>query len=350
MKFQRYATLVLILLVCMISISAVNAADDSTSGIISTSDNEELILDEIISDDVSTSTDADDIELNLADNDDVDEIISSTEEPALKEEQTGSFTDLNNLIASGNADNPITLNRNYKYTDDDSDFNNGININHAIIINGAGFTIDGSNKARIFNITSDNVIFNDITFINAYRIGSNGGAITGDCTAINCNFINNTAELRVGITDDGTVTFFGSGGAMMGGTAINCNFINNTAGLLGGAMFGGNAINCNFINNTADQKGGAIYQGYMTLCKFVNNEYYDTGITSANFIALDFTSTYNSGEKLIFNVLADKKLYDGLNTTIKVYQGDNLVGTYYGLSGNQGGWAPNLNPENIKWS
>ena len=55
MKFKRY--LALILLVCIISISAVSAADDAASDILSANDNQELIMEETIHEDVSTNTD-----------------------------------------------------------------------------------------------------------------------------------------------------------------------------------------------------------------------------------------------------------------------------------------------------
>lgn len=336
MKFQRYMALVLITLVCIISISAVSAADDVSSDIISTDNDEALALDETI-DDVSASADTDEVELTLADN---DELISSTdEEQVLADEQTGSFTDLNNLIDSGKPDSIITLTRNYKYTEDDNAFNSGIVIDYDVIINGGGFTIDGSNQARIFNITANNVILNDITFINGYRAYEEGAAIKGKCTAINCNFINNT--IRGGNIGDGNggIVFAGFGGAMGGGNAINCTFINNDA-LSGGAIASGEATLCTFINNT----NSAVIWGTATLCTVIDNEISRDYITPATFIVEDFTSTYKSGEKLFFNILAGNKLYDGINTTINVYQGDNLVGTYYALTGYNGGWAINLDP------
>ena len=49
----------------------------------------------------------------------------------------------------------------------------------------------------------------------------------------------------------------------------------------------------------------------------------------------DFKSTYGSGEKLLFNFTYEGQKYDGINTTIKVYQNDVLLGTYYCLSGDE---------------
>ena len=67
----KYSYIVLILLVCMLAISAVSAAGDEelddASKILSTNDNNEAILDESISDDVSTITDNE--ELNSVNDD-----------------------------------------------------------------------------------------------------------------------------------------------------------------------------------------------------------------------------------------------------------------------------------------
>ena len=116
----------------------------------------------------------------------------------------GSFNSLSDLI-NDNDDTEISLNRNYTFNStfvDDYLFTPGIKINRSLTINGNGFTIDGSHKARIFNISSDvHVKFLNINFINGnadrdFRV--NGGAIYSlynDCCLVeNCTFIANTAN------------------------------------------------------------------------------------------------------------------------------------------------------------
>ena len=86
-----------------------------------------------------------------------------------------SFTALQALInaASGST---VTLNKNYKfYASDDSAYINGITINKVLTINGNGYTIDGSNSAKIFDLHAA-VTVNNLNFVNA--LGSNGGART----------------------------------------------------------------------------------------------------------------------------------------------------------------------------
>ena len=71
------------------------------------------------------------------------------------------------------------------------------------------------NKIPIFKINSGNVVFYNITFVNGTVTGNTGfgGAINGNCKAINCTFKENHAY---------------SGGAMYGGSAVNCSFVNDS--------------------------------------------------------------------------------------------------------------------------
>ena len=77
MKIQGYLYIALIFLVCILTISAVSAADDSASDIISADDNE-LILEESISDDVSISSNEN--EELISENIDLDELDDSANE------------------------------------------------------------------------------------------------------------------------------------------------------------------------------------------------------------------------------------------------------------------------------
>ncbi len=181
----------------------------------------------------------------------IDDSESSTTNPK-------SFSYLNNLI-NNNSDLNIYLTDDYMYNpNSDSEFENGIVITRSVNVYGGGHTIDGNNKARIFNVTiSSNsyVSFSNIIFTNANS--QMGSAITGTNYAVfNSQFINNYAS--------------GFGGAMRGGYASNCTFEDNSAGVYGGAMYGGSADNCLFIGNSADY-GGAINDVYATKSTFKNN-------------------------------------------------------------------------------
>ena len=76
-----------------------------------------------------------------------------------------SFTDLDNEIK--NADTSLDLTQDYLFNNE-SDNNTGIAISKDnFVLNGNGRTIDGNNQSRIFNITGKNITLNDLILINA---------------------------------------------------------------------------------------------------------------------------------------------------------------------------------------
>ncbi|WP_405304984.1 hypothetical protein [Methanobrevibacter sp.] len=214
--------------------------------------------------------------------DDASDLLGNDNE-VLKGNSDGTFTDLANEIV--NATGELSLTRNYVYSDDDSDYKDGIIIDKAINIDGNGFTVNGNNQSRIFYIVSSNVVLNDICFMNSYS-SSSGGAIYGGCSAVNCTFIGNSAGSNGGaMSGKGSsavnCTFRGNsassdGGAMYQGSAFNCTFMGNSAGYGGGAMSSGSAFNCNFVDNPA-RYGGAVSSGYAVNCTFTGNSAWDFG-------------------------------------------------------------------------
>ncbi len=364
MNIKRYLYILLIFLV-LASLSAVSAADDNANGIISVDDNEELILDEAIDDDVSSANNNYDEELILETPAD-DLVGSENDATPLKEGATGSFSDLNKLINEDYSSNDtITLNGNYKYTDGDDDFVHGIVINRGVTIDGNGFTLDGSNSARMFDVeTNSEVIIKNINFINGHATSGAsirvlcGGAIyvgphSNNNKVINCNFTNNIAE-----NDGGAIYgYYGTAinctftqntakivysGAIHKYNAINCTFIQNTA-KYGGAAFDSTATNCTFINNTA-QGAGAMLKGTAILCRFVEDSdtTSDTNIITPTFSVSDLTTVYPSGDKLLFNLTANDVNYDGFDAEIKIFKGESLIKTIHALSGSNNGWLVDL--------
>ena len=85
-----------------------------------------------------------------------------------------------------------------------------------------------------------------------------------------------------------------------------------------------------------------MYQGNAILCIFNGNTNNDTKIIPSTINVLNYTSTYGSGKKLNFNLTADDMVFDGFNTTIKIYKNNILYTTVYGLTGE--GWIVNLKP------
>ena len=117
-----------------------------------------------------------------------------------------------------------------------------------------GAKLDAKSKSRIFHIQSDNVIFENMVFVNGYDY-ENGGAIYNEGNNIkinNCNFTNNNVDLYgAGILSDGDNV-----------SITNCRFTKNTAKYTGGAFqVNGNnnyADNCIFTYNTGGHVGGSV--------------------------------------------------------------------------------------------
>ena len=221
---------------------------------------------------------------------------SGTNEILKADEQT--FTQLNTTI-NGNADNDIYLNGSYKYSSGDDSFKDGIVINRDVNIYGNGHIIDGNNEARIFKINSGNVVFYNITFVNGTVTGNNyGGAINGNCKAINCIFKENQA-------------------------------------FCGGAMYNGSAVNCIFTDNHADADGDAMFDGTADSCIFENNGCVGTTITNPTLTVPDFASTVNSGDKLTFNLTTHSGiLLTNRNIAVEVfYRNGTFYRNYSFLSG-----------------
>ena len=152
--------------------------------------------------------------------------------------------------------------------------------------------------------------------------GNNGGAICRG-RAYNSTFTEN----------NGT-----NGGAVSIGETYDCTFIGNNANN-GGALHEVNAYNCTFKNNTATT-GQAMYEGNSLFCTFNGDTTYNTTIIPAIINVSNYSSTYESGKKLEFNLTANGTLYNGFNTTIDIYQNGTLLKTVYGLTGQ--GWTVDL--------
>ena len=261
MKFKK-TILITLLLLAIFTLSAVSAADNTTDeSNLQENHCDEIQLGENANNDLSSSQ---------------DEIISAPDD--------GKFSTLQNKIDNAAPDSTIYLENNYTYN---SAFTaEGITISKPLTIDGKGHTIDGNEKARIFNVTNSNVIFKDIIFVNGYTqdYSGQGGAIYGECTAINCTFKYNHAVVGGAMYGGSAVncTFIHNiaqyGGAMKEGSAVNCTFTDNLAWQQGGAMYYHvSAENCTFDSNTAKKQGGAISQGSAMNCTFINNQAENTG-------------------------------------------------------------------------
>ncbi|WP_296885884.1 Ig-like domain-containing protein [uncultured Methanobrevibacter sp.] len=209
--------------------------------------------------------------------------ISSSENEILGADEPGTFTELQQMIDSGNA--TINLTKDYQL---DGAFNSyAIKIKNPITINGNGHSIDALGKygIRIFEISqvTSGIILDNITFKNG-NSDAHGGAINiisalSDSKFTNLNFINNTA-----INNGGAVRFYHTSANNL---FENVTFIDNTAnGGNGGALYitetstSDTFNNVRFENNVAINKdkkvdGGAInFHGKVTGATFTNVTFY----------------------------------------------------------------------------
>lgn len=250
----------------------------------------------------------------------------TVEDNVLESEDVGTFSDLDHEIGDNSV---VNLTKNYKYNSNDDDYKNGVPIS-SVTINGNGHTIDGSNLARIFSISSGTVTLKNIKFINAHSPKeANGGAIyitSGNLILENCIFENNLAEKHggaVGISNQYssatiqvTDSTFNDNSASYHGGAIyskdlvvdNSIFDSNRVTAksvqtsdninlkgLGGAIFSSNAnvrnskFNKNWVRNSGiyqiDEGGGAItvtHKLSVDHCEFTEN----TGLKGGAIIAI----------------------------------------------------------------
>ncbi|WP_405267298.1 right-handed parallel beta-helix repeat-containing protein, partial [Methanobrevibacter sp.] len=107
-----------------------------------------------------------------------------------------TFCDLNKTI-NGNDNDTIILDRDYTYNSIfDYNLNEGIVINRPLRIVGNGHTLNATGLARIFSIQANNVVIENITFVNG-KTDRHGGAIfwSGNNANISdCIFVNNSAD------------------------------------------------------------------------------------------------------------------------------------------------------------
>ena len=172
------------------------------------------------------------------------DVLKVDNNPEVLSDTPGTFTDLQTVITG----DTVELERNYTY-DSDADRNipkTGILIDSPIIIDGKGFTIDASHLSKIFNVTSSNVTFKNINFINANASAKVDKKDFSDCGAAivaysgmkgNENALNNISIIDCTFKD-----------CYSAGHGAVYTFANNVT-----------VTGSTFENNSAPQRGGAFY-------------------------------------------------------------------------------------------
>ena len=233
---------------------------------------------------ISAVSASDDLNQNITETNDID--ISN--DNILSASTPRTFTDLQGQIMKTSAGSTLTLYDDYAYTEG-TDRTIGIAIYSTtkdIIIDGNGHTLDGKNTARILYVNegATNIVVKNLNFINGYQ-DSGAGAVfwKGESgTITDCNFTSNSADKSGGAilvsTSKVTITncnFEKSVSKSQSGGAIYCNdqatqttitnnrFTSNSVKTCGAGVgsAGANNIIANnvFTDNTAGESGAAIY-------------------------------------------------------------------------------------------
>ena len=233
---------------------------------------------------ISAVSASDDLNQNITETNDID--ISN--DNILSASTPRTFTDLQGQIMKTSAGSTLTLYDDYAYTEG-TDRTIGIAIYSTtkdITIDGNGHTLDGKNTARILYVNegATNIVVKNLNFINGYQ-DSGAGAIfwKGESgTITDCNFTSNSADKSGGAiiwaASKGTITncnFEKSVSKSQSGGAIYCNdqatqttitnnrFTDNSVKTCGAGVgsAGANNIIANnvFTDNTAGESGAAIY-------------------------------------------------------------------------------------------
>ena len=208
-------------------------------------------------------------------------------------------------------------------------FKNQVTVNKDVTIVGEsneGVIFDGNNTSALFKVTSSNVQFNSLSFVNGL---GDSGWYSGYAAAIDASGRHLIVDNCIFKNNDGGAISSGAGGSEGNPADIqikNSKFINNTKdgwAVNGGALTVGgiyaylNMTNCVFINNTAPN-GGAVSicngrkESFIVNCEFIGNtagegsaiyfsNAYDATIKNCNFEdnvadndsgVIDFTGSY----------------------------------------------------------
>ncbi len=329
-KIIFIATLLLVSLVCL---SAVSAADDTASDIV-TDANDETVLEESIGDAVIEDGQDDELgetdENTLSENSDTTSINANDGDDSLGSEAIGSFIDLDSLVQSKDEMN-LSFDFYYDSSRDGPELQQGVKVTKNCIINGYGHTISGEHVARIFDVTNGgSLTLKNLKLVNGFSEW--GGAINvydgSSLTLINCTFSNNDANL-VGTPEGGIHT--PEGGAVYVKYNSICNITDSR-----------------FESNTAATAGGAIYGCYDSLINIYNSTFTNNGVIE------DYTDYYDwcGGDAICIysntNLVINKSTFDSNNAgnanlaTIKV-SGSSLTATDSTFSNNYGDYGGAMN-------
>lgn len=296
-----------------------------------------------------------------------------------REANTGTFTQLTDLINQTQEGSIIELDMDYEYDGASID---GVSITKSITIDGHGYTLNGKDSGAIMDITAGTIVLKNIIFTNASlkrNISADLGAAIyndADLTVINCTFTNNNAtnmggaiyskgnlvildstfinnhakyggaiENNVGNLTINNSTFIENSGIFIGAIDItkgNCTITNSTfeknTAMMAGAVYDDDGIltisDSIFTNNSASI-AGAVRGGTCINCTFTENSAVFVGGALSESDAINSTFIRNhaetggamSGGNIINCEFIDNEAEEGADT----YNTDS-TGTFEELS------------------
>ena len=213
---------------------------------------------------------------------------------------SGTFTDLQDKI--NNAQGALDLAYDYAFVEGyDAAYANGVVIANPITINGNGYTISGSNAARIFNVTSGTLTLTDLTITNG--AASEGAAVYinsgAKLDATDVTFSNNVA------LDNGGAIYTDGGEINLEKCVLDANDVTNletsaSQNMGGAAIYAKNAqvtlVNTNVTNNgrnELDRSNGDLINAVINL---INSDATITGGLFENNTGIYGGAIYAEGD------------------------------------------------------
>ena len=195
---MKVLKILIVMLVLIMSVGAVCAAENITNDAIG-DDSKEIL--ETVQKDITT--------------DDSTDILKTTQND-IYTASDDSFTNLTDEIARNDV---VELTHNYTFNSETDNMSGIVIAKDNFVLNGNGRTIDGNNQSRLFTITGNNITLNDLILINGNSANCGGIRAGGELTLNNVTFINNYANKEAGAI------------GVRGATLIcnNCRFIDNYA-------------------------------------------------------------------------------------------------------------------------
>ena len=215
--------------------------------------------------------------------------------------ETSSFDSLHDEIKD--KDSNFTFERDYEFNNEtDKNYSGGINVTKDnFIINGNNHKIDCKNQSRAFYITGKNVVINDLTILNGFY--DYGSAINDDST-LTLNNVTFKNCFGKGENSNYGALYFSSNKAVL--NINNCKFIDN--GGENGASITAITSTVNIFNSTFYSNSDKIVKGHVYLSG-------DSRATVLNSNFLNTTSKYaaaiffNNDGKLIIRKSKFKNLH-----------------------------------------